>query len=85
MSIKKITKVNINGVSYHRENFTKEQLLMDARITELNEKRANIAQELDELTIIIDALINRLVENISTNHPIQSNQNVINPVYNTIK
>lgn len=85
MSAKKISRIDINGVSYHKENFTKEQILLDTRITELNEKRANIERELDELTIIIDALINRLIENISNNHPIQSNQNVINPVYNTIK
>ena len=81
-------KLIIDGFEYDREDFTQEQALLDERIIHLVQKRADMQQELDEMSIVIDVLIDRLY-NILNNQDIEelNDQDVehVNMVYTTTK
>jgi hypothetical protein len=81
-------KLIIDGFEYDREDFTQEQALLDERIIHLVQKRANMQQELDEMSIVIDVLIDRLY-NILNNQDTEelNDQDVehVNMVYTTTK
>ena len=81
-------KLIIDGFEYDREDFTQEQALLDERIIHLVQKRADMQQELDEMSIVIDVLIDRLY-NILNNQDTEelNDQDVehVNMVYTTTK
>ena len=81
-------KLIIDGFEYNREDFTHEQALLDERIIHLVQKRADMQQELDEMSIVIDVLIDRLYHILNNQDTEElNNQDVedIDMVYTTTK